>query len=95
MERKLETTNRNEIMKNQIIQLLKEKGFRITRQRLIILDVILESDFNSCKEIYYRASERDATIGIATVYRMVNILEEIGIVSRKIVLNENFRQQAE
>ena len=78
-------------MKKQIIQLLKDNGFRITKQRLIVLDVILESDFNSCKEIYYKASEQDASIGIATVYRMVNILEEIGVVSRKIVLNEKFR----
>ena len=93
MDQKLAATNHNEAMKKQIIQILKEKGFRITRQRLIILDVILENDFNSCKEIYYRASERDASIGIATVYRMVNILEEIGVVSRKIVLNESFREQ--
>ena len=78
-------------MKNEIIQLLKDKGYRITRQRLIVLDVILECNYNSCKEIYYRAAEQDSSIGIATVYRMVNILEELGVVSRKIVLDERFR----
>lgn len=78
-------------MKKQIIKLLKDHGFRITKQRLIVLDVILESDYNSCKEIYYKATEKDDSIGIATVYRMVNILEEIGVVSRKIVLDEKFR----
>lgn len=82
-------------MKRQIINLLKENGFRITKQRLIVLDVILESDYNSCKEIYFKATEEDDSIGIATVYRMVNILEELGVVSRKIVLDDRYRAEAE
>ena len=35
-----------------------------------------------CKEIYYEAAKRDAAIGMATVYRMVSTLEEIGVFSR-------------
>lgn len=71
--------------KEAIIQKLKENGCRITKQRMEILDIILEDQCSSCKEIYYRASEVDEKIGIATVYRMVNALEEIGVVSRSIV----------
>ena len=37
---------------------------------------------NCCKEIYYEAVKKDPSIGIATVYRMMNLLEEIGAVSR-------------
>ena len=66
-----------------IIRKLKERGCRITRQRLIILDIILQEDCSCCKEIYYKASREDAKIGFATVYRMVNMLEEIGAISRK------------
>ena len=36
-----------------------------------------------CKEIYYKASQKDNRIGSATVYRMINTLEEIGAISRK------------
>ena len=36
-----------------------------------------------CKEIYYQASLKDPSIGPATVYRMVNTLEQIGAISRK------------
>lgn len=36
-----------------------------------------------CKEIYYKAFRLDDKIGTATVYRMVNTLEEIGAISRK------------
>ena len=66
-----------------VLQRLKERGCRITRQRLILLDIILDQECSCCKEIYYRASKQDAGIGIATVYRMINMLEEIGVISRK------------
>lgn len=66
-----------------MIQQLKERGCRITKQRLLLLDIILEADCSCCKEIYYRATKVDQGIGTATVYRMINILEEIGAISRK------------
>lgn len=68
--------------RGKIIEKLRESGCRITRQRLILLDIILENECASCKEIYYRAARKDKRIGIATVYRMVNLLEEIGAISR-------------
>lgn len=74
---------RTEMQKELIIQKLREQGCRITKQRLMLLDIILEEDCSCCKEIYYRASKRDTRIGTATVYRMVNTLEEIGAISRK------------
>ena len=66
-----------------IIRKLKERGCRITRQRLIILDIILQEDCSCCKEIYYKVQEKDRNIGPATIYRMVNMLEKIGAISRK------------
>lgn len=74
---------RTKMQKEIVLQKLKEKGCRITRQRRILLDIILESDCSCCKEIYYQAAARDPKIGAATVYRMVNTLEEIGAISRK------------
>ncbi len=44
--------------KAQIIGELQRKGKRITGQRKILLDVILEGNWSSCKEIYYMASKR-------------------------------------
>ena len=71
--------------KEEIIQKLKENGCRMTRQRMEILDVILQNQCSSCKEVFYYVSRTDEKIGIATVYRMVNALEEIGVLSRRIV----------
>lgn len=68
-----------------VIRRLKENGCRITRQRRILLDIILKEECSSCKEIYYKASKKDSSIGIATVYRMVNLLEEIGAIRCKSI----------
>lgn len=74
---------RTEMQREIVIDRLKERGCRITKQRLILLDIILNEDCSCCKEIYYQASKIEPSIGTATVYRMVNTLEEIGAISRK------------
>lgn len=74
---------RTQMQKDSIVEKLKEKGCRITKQRLILIDIILENECSSSKEIYYQAIKKDDKIGAATVYRMVNTLEEIGAISRK------------
>jgi len=74
---------RTKMQKDIVIQRLKEKGCRITKQRLMLLDIILEEECSCAKEIYYKAVEKDPAIGAATIYRMVNTLEEIGAISRK------------
>lgn len=71
------------MQKEMVLQKLREKGCRITKQRLMLLDVILQEECASCKEIYYKAASKDSAIGAVTVYRMVNLLEEIGAISRK------------
>ncbi len=78
-----EKYHRTRMQKELIIQRLKERGCRITKQRLMLLDIILEDECTCCKEIYFKASARDNSIGVATVYRMINTLEEIGAISRK------------
>lgn len=77
-----ENDSKIKMQKEQILQKLKEDGCRITRQREILLDIILEEECSCCKEIYYKALARDVKIGPATVYRMVAKLEEIGAISR-------------
>ena len=62
-----------------VISILKSKGFRITKQRKLIIDIILSSDGASCKEIYHKVVSKDSTVGAATVYRMIRLLEDIGV----------------
>lgn len=74
---------RTQMQKEMILSKLKERGCRITKQRQMLLDIILANECSSCKEIFYKASRVDSKIGTATVYRMINALEDIGAISRK------------
>ena len=69
--------------KKYIIQTLRDNGCRITSQRMLLIDIILEDECCCCKEIYYKAMETDPSIGMATVYRMVKTLEDTGLIHRK------------
>ena len=70
-------------IKKLIMNELQKRKCRITAQRDLIVDIILENQCACCKEIYYQAVERDSSIGIATVYRMLALLEDIGLIDRK------------
>ena len=48
----------------------------------MLLDVILEGRWTSCKDIYYEARKLDPNLGMATVYRTVSTLEEMGDLAR-------------
>ena len=74
---------RTKMQEEMIFQKLKERGCRITRQRRILLKIILQEEWDSCKEICYKARKENVRIGAATVYRMLNLLEDIGAISRK------------
>lgn len=69
--------------KELILKELKKSGCRITYQRKLIVDVLLSNQCSSCKEIYYNVINKDPSIGVATVYRMVKKLEDIGAINRK------------
>ena len=74
---------RSSMQRSAIVDRLRREGCRITKQRKIILDIILQEECTCCKEIYFLASKKDPNIGMATVYRMINLLEEIGALKRK------------
>ncbi len=75
--------------RDEILQRLRDEGYRITGQRRLIVDTIVSNDCSCCKEIYYQVHRKDPDIGIATVYRMIKTLEEIGVLDRKIVLKRS------
>lgn len=63
--------------------LCQAKGLRITEQRRTIARVLSESDDHpDVEELHRRASEIDAGISIATVYRTVRLFEDAGILER-------------
>lgn len=74
-------------MKNTIDVLkdkLKETGFKITPQRRAIVEILLKNNHThlSSEEIYDLVREDCPEIGLATVYRTMQLLDEIGAISK-------------
>ncbi len=67
-----------------------EVGLKMTDQRRVILRTLEKSsDHPSVDEVYLRAKEQDPSISIATVYRTLSMLDEMGFIVRHD-FNENF-----
>lgn len=58
-------------------------GLKMTGPRKVILKVLVESaDHPSVETVYERAKALDSSISIATVYRTLNMLDELDLVTR-------------
>ncbi len=75
--------------REKFIGMLKDKGLKVTRQRLAILEVLAEQDGRhmTTEDIYDLVRKEFPEIGIATVYRTVQLLLEMQLVDR-IELND-------
>lgn len=70
--------------REQFKKILKENGLKVTRQRLVVLEAI-----SSCPEEHLSADEIFALvkvdcpeIGLATVYRTIQLLSELQLIDR-------------
>lgn len=62
---------------------IRQAGLRMTRQRRVILDVlVLNHDHPDALEIYRRARKIDPTVSLSTVYRTMTALEKQGSIHR-------------
>lgn len=70
-------------------QMLKEKGLKVTNQRLVVLEVLAEHKDRhmTAEDIYDLVRVDFPEIGIATVYRTVQLLLDMQIIDR-IELND-------
>ena len=63
---------------------LKEKGLKVTNQRLLVLQVLAENKDRhlTAEDIYELVKEDYPEIGLATIYRTVQLLLEMQLVDR-------------
>ncbi|MGY0373867.1 Fur family transcriptional regulator [Clostridium sp. JNZ J1-5] len=63
---------------------LKDKGYKLTKQRKSIIEVLMESrgQFLSVEDIYLKCKEKYPKTNLSTVYRNLEILEFINLVHR-------------
>ena len=69
---------------NALKEDLKKKGYKLTPQRRSIVDTIIENEGQhlTAEEIYDKVKRDCPEIGLATVYRTILLLEELGVISR-------------
>lgn len=69
---------------NDLKSVLKSKGMKYTEQRGIILQILLSLDEHlSAEEVQNIVKDKypEQNIGIATIYRTLNFLEEVNLIS--------------
>lgn len=66
----------------EIKERLQKEGYKLTSQRKAILNVIMDNieEHLSCDEIYQMVIKESPDLGIATVYRTLQLFEKLGIV---------------
>jgi Fur family peroxide stress response transcriptional regulator len=63
----------------QIIKVLRDKGHRITPQRLALLKIIAKSEGHpSVEQIYERMKADFPTTSLATIYKTLTLLKDVG-----------------
>lgn len=68
---------------NSFIQVLRQRGYRITPQREMIIEIIAHSGCHmSAEEVFEEVRARTRAINVATVYRTLELLVEEGLASR-------------
>lgn len=78
-----------------VTSLLREKGFKVTPQRLAIYNVLYNTTQHpSAEMIFNQLQPHYPTMSLATVYKTIEILKEIGIVQILNVGEDSFRYDA-
>ena len=70
------------IQHQQAIEALRDKGHRLTPQRLLVLSIVAEGGVHmGVDEVFRRAKEAYPYMDIATVYRTLHLFKDLGVVT--------------
>ena len=79
----------------EVTTLLREKGFKVTPQRLAVYDVLCHTTAHPTADmIYSELQPTYPTMSLATVYNTLDILSKVGLVQVLNVGEESFRYDA-
>ncbi len=80
----------------ETIAALRASGRRMTPQRRLILDIITQSgEHLDAEAVYRRAHAQDKRISLATVYRTLTVLKDLGLVERRYLGRDHERENYE
>lgn len=64
-----------------LAEALRSKGLRLTAQRQLVLDAVHELGHATPDQVHAKVSKVAAGVNITTVYRTLELLEELGLVT--------------
>lgn len=64
-----------------LAEMLRERGLRLTPQRQLILEAVHELGHATPEQVHHHVRERVAGVNITTVYRTLELLEDLGLVN--------------
>lgn len=64
----------------ELRQTLHRRGLRMTPQRQLVLDAVVELGHATPEAVCTRVQERAPAVNITTVYRTLDLLEQLGVV---------------
>lgn len=83
-------------MERQVTAMLRDKGFKVTPQRLAIYEVLRTTKAHpSAEMIFNQLQPAYPTMSLATVYKTIEILREIGLIQVLNVGEDSFRYDAD
>jgi len=66
---------------DSLAEVLRSRGLRLTAQRQLVLEAVHDLGHATPDQVHARVSETAAGVNISTVYRTLELLEEIGLVT--------------
>jgi Fur family ferric uptake transcriptional regulator len=69
------------VSETSLAEKLRERGLRLTPQRQLILEAVHGLGHATPEQIHHAVQERAAGVNITTVYRTLELLEELGLVT--------------
>lgn len=73
-------TRNIEAEREQLRDTLHRRGMRMTPQRQLVLDALLELEHATPEQVHQRVQTRTPTVNITTIYRTLELLERLGLV---------------
>lgn len=81
--------------KERFKHLLRENGLKVTSQRILILEVLEKRPDKhlTAEEIYELVQKKNPDIGLATVYRTIQLLSELNLIEKLTIGDGHVRYE--
>jgi Fe2+ or Zn2+ uptake regulation protein len=78
---------------SDLLESLHAAGRRLTPQRALVLDILQQADGHlDAEAIWQQARARDANLNLATVYRTLAVLKEMGLIEQRYFARDHKRE---